>query len=72
MAVILRISFKPGLCSEQCSAVWPEARCEKSRCECPEDVNGIPYLMAKTRDCVVCVLHSGEDGDPVGSYFVNV
>ncbi|CAI2349048.1 unnamed protein product [Caenorhabditis sp. 36 PRJEB53466] len=51
--------------AEQCSAVWPESRCEKSRCECPEDVNGIPYVQAKTRDGVVCVLHSGEDGDPV-------
>uniref|UniRef100_A0A1I7XAX5 Kunitz/Bovine pancreatic trypsin inhibitor domain protein n=1 Tax=Heterorhabditis bacteriophora TaxID=37862 RepID=A0A1I7XAX5_HETBA len=51
--------------AEQCSAVWPESRCEKSRCECPEDVNGIPYVQAKTRDGVVCILHSGEDGDPV-------
>uniref|UniRef100_A0A183BTQ2 EB domain-containing protein n=1 Tax=Globodera pallida TaxID=36090 RepID=A0A183BTQ2_GLOPA len=51
--------------AEQCSAVWPESRCEKSRCECPEDVNGIPYVQSKTRDGVVCVLHSGEDGDPV-------
>ncbi|PAV76107.1 hypothetical protein WR25_21575 isoform B [Diploscapter pachys] len=51
--------------AEQCSAVWPESRCEKSRCECPEDVNGIPYVQARTRDGVVCVLHSGEDGDPV-------
>ncbi|KAI1724653.1 kunitz/Bovine pancreatic trypsin inhibitor domain-containing protein [Ditylenchus destructor] len=51
--------------AEQCSAVWPESRCERSRCECPEDVNGIPYVMSKTRDGVVCVLHSGEDGDPV-------
>ncbi|VDM58994.1 unnamed protein product, partial [Angiostrongylus costaricensis] len=51
--------------AEQCTAVWPESRCEKSRCECPEDVNGIPYVQAKTRDGVVCILHSGEDGDPV-------
>ncbi|KIH43368.1 EB module [Ancylostoma duodenale] len=51
--------------AEQCSAVWPESRCEKSRCECPEDVNGIPYVQAKTRDGVICILHSGEDGDPV-------
>uniref|UniRef100_A0AC34QTC2 BPTI/Kunitz inhibitor domain-containing protein n=1 Tax=Panagrolaimus sp. JU765 TaxID=591449 RepID=A0AC34QTC2_9BILA len=51
--------------AEQCSAVWPESRCEKSRCECPEDVNGIPYVMSKSRDGVVCILHSGEDGDPV-------
>ncbi|GMR42638.1 hypothetical protein PMAYCL1PPCAC_12833 [Pristionchus mayeri] len=51
--------------AEQCSAVWPESRCEKSRCECPEDVNGIPYVQAKTRDGVVCILHSGEDADPV-------
>uniref|UniRef100_A0A914C9V7 BPTI/Kunitz inhibitor domain-containing protein n=1 Tax=Acrobeloides nanus TaxID=290746 RepID=A0A914C9V7_9BILA len=51
--------------AEQCSAVWPESRCEKSRCECPEDVNGIPYVMSKTRDGVVCILHSGENGDPV-------
>ncbi|VDP07211.1 unnamed protein product [Heligmosomoides polygyrus] len=50
--------------AEQCSAVWPESRCEKSRCECPEDVNGIPYVQAKTRDGVICILHSGEDGDP--------
>lgn len=51
--------------AEQCSAVWPESRCEKSRCECPEDVNGIPYVQGKTRDGVICILHSGEDGDPV-------
>uniref|UniRef100_A0A915CB21 BPTI/Kunitz inhibitor domain-containing protein n=4 Tax=Parascaris univalens TaxID=6257 RepID=A0A915CB21_PARUN len=51
--------------SEQCSAVWPESRCEKSRCECPEDVNGIPYIQSRTRDGVVCILQSGEDGDPV-------
>ncbi|KAL3103012.1 hypothetical protein niasHT_026460 [Heterodera trifolii] len=51
--------------AEQCAAVWPESRCEKSRCECPEDVNGIPYVQSKTRDGVVCILHSGEDGDPV-------
>lgn len=51
---------------EQCSSVWPESRCEKNRCECPEDVNGIHYVMSKTRDGVVCVLNSGEDGDPVG------
>uniref|UniRef100_A0A1I7SU90 Kunitz/Bovine pancreatic trypsin inhibitor domain protein n=1 Tax=Bursaphelenchus xylophilus TaxID=6326 RepID=A0A1I7SU90_BURXY len=50
---------------EQCSAVWPESRCEKNRCECPEDVNGIHYVMSKTRDGVVCILNSGEDGDPV-------
>ncbi|VDK17861.1 unnamed protein product [Anisakis simplex] len=51
--------------SEQCSAVWPESRCEKSRCECPEDVNGVPYIQSKTRDGVICILRSGEDGDPV-------
>ncbi|VDM45373.1 unnamed protein product [Toxocara canis] len=51
--------------AEQCSAVWPESRCEKSRCECPEDVNGIPYIQSKTRDGVICILQSGEDGDPV-------
>uniref|UniRef100_A0A915DPR7 BPTI/Kunitz inhibitor domain-containing protein n=1 Tax=Ditylenchus dipsaci TaxID=166011 RepID=A0A915DPR7_9BILA len=27
--------------------------------------NGIPYVMSKTRDGVICVLHSGEEGDPV-------
>uniref|UniRef100_A0A913HEF1 BPTI/Kunitz inhibitor domain-containing protein n=1 Tax=Strongyloides stercoralis TaxID=6248 RepID=A0A913HEF1_STRER len=51
--------------SEQCSAIWPESRCEKSRCICPEDVNGIPYVMSKTRDGVVCILHSGEDTDVI-------
>ncbi|CAJ0941855.1 unnamed protein product, partial [Mesorhabditis belari] len=51
--------------AEQCAAVWPESRCEKSRCECPEDVNGIPYVQSKSRDGVVCILHSGEDADPV-------
>ena len=45
--------------------MWPESRCEKNRCECPEDVNGIHYVMSRTRDGVVCVLNSGEDGDPV-------
>uniref|UniRef100_A0AC35TNF6 Kunitz/Bovine pancreatic trypsin inhibitor domain protein n=1 Tax=Rhabditophanes sp. KR3021 TaxID=114890 RepID=A0AC35TNF6_9BILA len=49
--------------NEQCSAVWPESTCKQSKCECPEDVNGVPYVMSRTRDGVVCILHSGEDGD---------
>ncbi|VDK81188.1 unnamed protein product [Litomosoides sigmodontis] len=51
--------------SEQCSAAWPGARCEGSKCECPPDINGIPYVQARTHDGVVCILLSGEDGDPV-------
>uniref|UniRef100_A0A915PL09 BPTI/Kunitz inhibitor domain-containing protein n=1 Tax=Setaria digitata TaxID=48799 RepID=A0A915PL09_9BILA len=51
--------------SEQCSAAWPGARCEENKCECPSDVNGIPYVQARTRDGIVCILLSGEDGDPV-------
>ncbi|VDM95097.1 unnamed protein product, partial [Thelazia callipaeda] len=51
--------------SEQCSAVWPEARCENNICECPRDINGIPYVQARTRDGLVCILKSGEKGDPV-------
>uniref|UniRef100_A0A0K0FEB1 EB domain-containing protein n=1 Tax=Strongyloides venezuelensis TaxID=75913 RepID=A0A0K0FEB1_STRVS len=51
--------------SEQCSAIWSESRCEKSRCICPENVNGISYFMSKTRDGVVCILHSSEDTDVI-------
>ncbi|KJH51380.1 Kunitz/Bovine pancreatic trypsin inhibitor domain protein [Dictyocaulus viviparus] len=51
--------------SEQCSAVWPGSRCERSRCVCPHDLNGIPYVQARTRDGIVCILKSGLDDDPV-------
>ncbi|KAL4002748.1 Kunitz/Bovine pancreatic trypsin inhibitor domain family protein [Acanthocheilonema viteae] len=51
--------------SEQCSAAWPGARCEDSKCECPSDISGIPYVQARAHHGVVCILLSGEDGDPV-------
>lgn len=51
--------------SEQCNAAWPGSRCEENKCECPSDINGIPYVQAPTRDGIVCILLSGESGDPV-------
>lgn len=51
--------------SEQCNAAWPGSRCEENKCECPSDINGIPYVQAHTRDGIVCILLSGENGDPV-------
>uniref|UniRef100_A0A1I7V943 BPTI/Kunitz inhibitor domain-containing protein n=1 Tax=Loa loa TaxID=7209 RepID=A0A1I7V943_LOALO len=51
--------------SEQCNAAWPGARCIENKCECPSDINGIPYVQVRTRDGVVCILLSGEDNDPV-------
>ncbi|CAG9534594.1 unnamed protein product [Cercopithifilaria johnstoni] len=51
--------------SEQCNAAWPGARCQDNKCECPSDVNGIPYVQTRTHDSVLCILLSGEDGDPV-------
>lgn len=51
--------------SEQCLAAWPGARCVESKCQCPFDLNGIPYVQGHTRDGIVCALLSGDDDDPV-------
>uniref|UniRef100_A0A1I8EWG0 BPTI/Kunitz inhibitor domain-containing protein n=1 Tax=Wuchereria bancrofti TaxID=6293 RepID=A0A1I8EWG0_WUCBA len=51
--------------SEQCNSAWPGARCVENKCECPSDINGIPYVQAHTRDGTVCILLFGDDDDPV-------
>ncbi|EJW76946.1 hypothetical protein WUBG_12149, partial [Wuchereria bancrofti] len=50
--------------SEQCNSAWPGARCVENKCECPSDINGIPYVQAHTRDGTVCILLFGDDDDP--------
>ncbi|KAK6102220.1 Kunitz/Bovine pancreatic trypsin inhibitor domain family protein [Brugia pahangi] len=51
--------------SEQCNSAWPGARCVENKCECPSDINGIPYVQAHTRDGTICILLFGDDDDPV-------